>query len=140
LQVPYVLSEKWDVHMIHCSAVVQARPKPTTTKPNASPGVKKIRLPKPPPTDKPYVPPPSTSVRGVSPSMVAKIFHGMSVKQLADQLGQTVESVQGSLVGLGELVNHPTDAVKIDAAELVAYVSHYCGEICILMFILNVPY
>ena len=109
--------------MIHCSAILQARPKPSTTKPNATPGIRKIRVPKPPPTDKPYVPPPSTSVRGGSTVKVAKVFHGMSVKQLADQLGQTVESVQGLLVGFGELVNRATDAIKIDAAELVAYVS-----------------
>eukprot|EP00250_Pteridium_aquilinum_P008132 c17701_g1_i1 orf=248-1759(+) len=109
----------------HITRELQVRPKPS---PGGNPkaGVRRDKKElKPPPADKPYVPPPMTLVHSSSAGKVVKIHNGMTVRQLADQMGRKADSVQGLLIAHGEVINKVTDVVKIDAAELVAYELDY---------------
>ncbi|KAH7431340.1 hypothetical protein KP509_08G043600 [Ceratopteris richardii] len=105
----------------HCTREILARPKPSSVvKPKI--GIKKDKRElKPPPVDKPYIPPPMVQVHANSTTKVIKIYNRMTVRQLAQQMGKKEELVQGLLIGQGEVINKVTDSVKIDAAELVAY-------------------
>lgn len=108
--------------LLHSTKELLARPRPSSGPNKPKLGVKKDKKEiKPPPVDKPYVPPPMTLVQSSSARKTVKIHNGMTVRQLAQQLGRKEELVQGLLIGHGEVINKVTDVVKIDAAELVAY-------------------
>lgn len=95
---------------IHNTAVLQAKYS----------SFKKDKVVRSPPVDKPYIPPVASAPIN-STTKVARIRHGMTLKEFAEQMGQRVETVQGLLTGLGEVVNSVKDIVAMDAAELVAY-------------------
>ncbi|MCO5551316.1 hypothetical protein L7F22_004817 [Adiantum nelumboides] len=108
--------------LLHSTRELLVRPRPSSgaTKPKL--GVKKDKRElKPPPVDKPYVPPPMMLARDSSAGKAVQIYRGMTVRQLAAQMGKKEELVQGLLIGHGDIVNKVTDIVKVDTAELVAY-------------------
>ncbi|KAI5061112.1 hypothetical protein GOP47_0023617 [Adiantum capillus-veneris] len=110
--------------LLHATRELLVRPRPAgsgVTKPKLGVKKKDKKELKPPPVDKPYVPPPMIFARNSSTGSGIQIHRGMTVRQLAAQLGKKEELVQGLLIGHGEVINKVMDIVKVDAAELVAY-------------------
>ncbi|KAI5062316.1 hypothetical protein GOP47_0022855, partial [Adiantum capillus-veneris] len=92
--------------LLHSTRELLVRPHPSSGGTKPKPVVKKDKKElKPPPVDKPYVPPPMTLVRNSSTGKGVQIHRGMTVRQLAAQLGKKEELVQGLLIGHGEVIN-----------------------------------
>ncbi|PON94689.1 Translation initiation factor aIF-2, bacterial-like [Trema orientale] len=73
-----------------------------------------------PPVEAPYVPP---RLQKSTKSLLDKtidIFEGMTILELAKRSGQSVSTLQGILVNVGEKVDSEFDPLSIDLAELVA--------------------
>eukprot|EP00249_Psilotum_nudum_P034801 c5433_g1_i1 orf=294-2711(-) len=100
----------------HRPAKARGRPRPAESE--ALPRKpKKIR---PPPADAPYRPSVSLSANSTPMPKTVEISEGLTVKQLAERIGQSLDSVQAVLANLGEPASSPAEVVNIDAVELVA--------------------
>ena len=75
-----------------------------------------------PPVEAPYVPPRLQKPTKSSPDKTIDIFEGMTIVELAKQAGESVSTLQGILVNVGEKVDSEFHPLSIDVAELVAMV------------------
>ncbi|KAL5551908.1 hypothetical protein UlMin_002084 [Ulmus minor] len=73
-----------------------------------------------PPVEAPYVPPRLQKPTKSSPDKTIDIFEGMTIVELAKQAGESVSTLQGILVNVGEKVDSEFHPLSIDVAELVA--------------------
>lgn len=73
------------------------------------------------PVEAPYVPTKLKKVAKSSDQKTIEIFEGMTIKELAEQCGETIDTVQRILENdVGEKVDSEFDTVSIDIAEMVA--------------------
>lgn len=77
------------------------------------------------PVEAPYIPTKPITEAKSSIQKTIEIFEGMTIKELAERCGETIDTVQRILENdVGEKVDSEFDTVSIDIAEMVAMVNY----------------
>ncbi|XP_030500992.2 uncharacterized protein LOC115716354 [Cannabis sativa] len=118
-----VLAKEPQLRCYHVSTILSARMK--------SEGLLGLKTPKrekfvkkenksQPPVEAPYVPPRLQKPTKALLDKTIDIFEGMTILELSKRTGESLSTLQGILVNVGEKVDSEFDPLSVDVAELVA--------------------